>query len=63
MSDERINVLRTAAIMAVFSMLEESSQGQSIGRKAGSAWAEDHRRMNSGQSSLMWKRASRSTWR
>ncbi|MBK29619.1 MAG: hypothetical protein CMB49_02770 [Euryarchaeota archaeon] len=63
MSNERINILRTAAIMAVLNMVEESSQNQAIGRDSGRPWAEDHRRMNSGQSSLMWNRSSRSTWR
>ncbi len=63
MSDHSEEVLRTAAIMAVLSLIQESSESESIGRNSGTAWAQDHRRMNSGQSSLMWSRSSRSAWR
>lgn len=56
--------LRMAAIAAVMSVLSQSGEdpGQ-IARKPGLAWAQDHRRMNMGQSSLMHQRASRSPWK
>ncbi|MDP6010906.1 MAG: hypothetical protein QF707_03840 [Candidatus Poseidoniaceae archaeon] len=63
MSEHSEEVLRTAAIMAVLSLIQESSQSESIGRRSGTAWAQDHRRLNSGQSSLLWRRSSRSPWR
>ena len=41
--------LRTAAIMAVLSLLDESNSMDNIGRNAGTAWAQDHRLLASGQ--------------
>jgi len=53
-----------AAIAAVLAMLSQSGDDPSqIARKPGLAWSQDHRRMNTGQSSLMHQRASRSPWK
>ncbi|MDE0857735.1 MAG: hypothetical protein OSA38_04120 [Candidatus Poseidoniaceae archaeon] len=56
--------LRMAAIAAV--LAEVTQQGEDpgqIARKPGLAWSQDHRRINTGQSSLMHRRASRSPWK
>ncbi|MCH1422273.1 MAG: hypothetical protein L7U62_02115 [Candidatus Poseidoniaceae archaeon] len=56
--------LRMAAIAAVMSMLSQSGDDPGlVARKPGLAWSQDHRRMNTGQSSLMHHRASRSPWK
>jgi len=55
--------LRTAAIMAVLSLLDESTSLDNIGRNAGTAWAQDHRLLASGQSSLLRRRSARSPWK
>jgi len=55
--------LRTAAIMAVLSLLDESTSLDNIGRNAGTAWAQDHRLLASGQSSLLHRRSARSPWK
>lgn len=55
--------LRTAAIMAVLSLLDESASLDAVGRNAGTAWAQDHRLSASGQSSLLRRRSARSPWR
>ncbi|MBT61402.1 MAG: hypothetical protein CMA63_07635 [Euryarchaeota archaeon] len=60
-SDE---ILRMAAIAAVYSMLTESgSNPGQIARQPGLPWSQDHRRMNMGMSSLMHARSSRSPWK
>jgi hypothetical protein len=58
-----INTLRMAAIAAVLAASSTREDPAQAGRKSGEAWAEDHRRMNMGMSSLMHKRSSRSPWR
>lgn len=59
-----IEKLRMAAIAAVISILNEQSEDPSqSGRMPGSAWSQDHRRMNMGKTSLMNLRASRSPWK
>jgi hypothetical protein len=55
--------LRTAAIMAVLSLLDESATLDVVGRDAGTVWAQDHRLLASGQSSLLHRRSARSPWR
>lgn len=55
---------RIAAIVAV--LMQVRSQGDdesSKARQPGAAWSQDHRRMMTGQASLMHARASRSPWR
>lgn len=61
MTDEA--VLRTAAIMALLSMLEESSGTANVGRLPGEAWSSDHRRQAMGRQSLMRTRSGRAPWR
>lgn len=58
-----VEVLRCAAVMVVLSLLDESSIEEDVGRRSGTAWAQDHRLMNSGQTGLMRKRSQRSIWR
>ena len=58
-----INRLKMAAIAAVLAASSTINDPAQVGRKSGEAWAEDHRRMNMGMSSLMHKRSSRSPWR
>lgn len=59
----RTKILKIAAIAAVMSATQSSDDSSQIGRKQGEAWAQDHRRMNMGLSSLMYRRGSRSPWR
>tara|TARA_B100001564_G_C20439105_1_gene578176 strand:+ start:47 stop:241 length:195 start_codon:yes stop_codon:yes gene_type:complete len=64
MPEKEDETLRMAAIAAVLAMLSQSGDDPSqIARKPGLAWSQDHRRMNTGQSSLMHQRASRSPWK
>tara|TARA_B100001113_G_C21103004_1_gene619566 strand:- start:731 stop:916 length:186 start_codon:yes stop_codon:yes gene_type:complete len=58
-----IHTLRMAAIAAVLAASTSKEDPAQVGRKSGESWAEDHRRMNMGMSSLMHKRSSRSPWR
>ncbi len=58
-----IETLRMAAIAAVLAASSSGEDPTKIGRKLGEAWAQDHRRMNMGMSSLMHRKSSRSTWR
>ncbi len=52
MTDEA--TLRIAAICAVLSIVENQGDDSSqVGRKSGSAWTQDHIRMNMGLNSLM----------
>jgi len=55
--------LRMAAIAAVLAASSTSDDPSQSGRDLGEAWAQDHRRMNMGMSSLMNRRSSRSPWR
>ncbi len=55
--------LRMAAIAAVLAASSTSDDPAQSGRDLGEAWAQDHRRMNMGMSSLMNRRSSRSPWR
>ncbi|MFL2969252.1 MAG: hypothetical protein ACJZ63_00050 [Candidatus Poseidoniaceae archaeon] len=64
MSKTNQATLRMAAIAAVIA--EVTQQGDDpgqIARQPGLAWSQDHRRINTGQSSLMHRRASRSPWK
>ncbi|RJU97063.1 MAG: hypothetical protein DWC00_01810 [Candidatus Poseidoniales archaeon] len=62
MTDDQ--TLRMAAIAAVLSMVDAGTDDPSIrGRQSGEAWAQDHRRIVMGKSSLMAQRSSRSPWR
>jgi len=61
MSDEATR--RIAAIAAVLSLLESGDDTSQRGRQRGEAWSQDHRRMNTGRSSLMNHRSNRSPWR
>jgi len=55
--------LRMAAIAAVLAVSNAGENPSQAGRKMGEAWAQDHRRMNMGYSSLMFRNKSRSPWR
>ena len=57
------DTLRMATIAAVLAASSTSEDPAQAGRKSGEAWAEDHRRMNMGLSSLMHRRSARSPWR
>ena len=62
MTDEA--TLRIAAISAVLSIVENQGDDSSqVGRKHGSAWTQDHIRMNMGLNSLMNRNSARSPWR
>ena len=58
-----IETLRMAAIAAVLAASSSRDDPAKAGRNLGEAWAQDHRRMNMGMSSLMHQRSSRSPWR
>jgi hypothetical protein len=58
-----IETLRMAAIAAVLAASSSGNDQTKIARQLGEAWAQDHRRMNMGMSSLMHRKSSRSTWR
>jgi hypothetical protein len=58
--NETLRMAAIAAVLAASSVRDDPSQA---GRKTGEAWAEDHRRMNMGLSSLMHRRSARSPWR
>lgn len=56
--------LRMAAIAAVLAeVMQQGDDPAEVARNPGLAWSQDHRRMNTGQSSLMHQRASRSPWK
>ncbi len=62
MTDE--TTLRIAAICAVLSIIDsQSDDGALAGRMPGTAWTQDHIRMNTGKNSLMNRNSSRSPWR
>jgi gas vesicle protein len=52
-----------AAIAAVLAASSSGEDPGQIARKSGEAWAQDHRRMNMGYSSLLHSRSARSPWR
>tara|TARA_B100001123_G_scaffold380190_1_gene449633 strand:+ start:240 stop:518 length:279 start_codon:yes stop_codon:yes gene_type:complete len=57
-------VLRMAAIAAVMSMLDAGGPDPSqAGRQGGPVWAQDHRRLASGRSSVLRMRQGRTAWR
>lgn len=58
-----LETLRMAAVAAVLAASSTTEDPAQAGRKSGEAWAEDHRRLNMGLSSLMHRRSSRSPWR
>ena len=58
--NETLRIAAIAAVLAASSTREDPAQA---GRKSGESWAEDHRRMSMGLSSLMHKRSARSPWR
>jgi len=58
-----IETLRMAAIAAVLAATSNRDDPAQSGRQLGEAWAQDHRRMNMGMSSLMHSRSARSPWR
>jgi len=62
-SNPRDEMLRAAALVAVFSMVGASDDRSQIGRELGSAWAQDHRRTRMGKTNLMEERRKRATWR
>lgn len=56
--------LRMAALAAVLAEVTQQGDDPSqVARQLGLAWSQDHRRINTGQSSLMHRRASRSPWK
>ena len=62
-SEERVETLRAAALVAVLSMIETTEDHSRIARDLGSAWTRDHRRIRMGYSNLMRARNRRATWR
>ncbi len=59
-----MTILRIAAISAVLAIIEsQADDGSAIGRQTGSAWTQDHIRMNMGLNSLMNQNSRRSPWR
>ncbi len=63
-SDNRSKIRKVAAIMAVLSIQNHSTETQStIGRQMGSPWAQDHRLMALGLPGYSFSRSKRSTWR
>lgn len=58
-----IETLRMAAIAAVLAATSNRDDPAQAGRQLGESWAQDHRRMNMGMSSLMHSRSARSPWR
>ena len=62
-STPRNSMLRAAALVAVMSMIEASDERSKRGRELGSAWSQDHRRTQMGNTNLMESRQKRSAWR
>ena len=59
----KYETLRMAAIAAVLAASSTSDDPAQSGRNLGEAWAQDHRRMNMGMSSLMHQRELTLPWR
>jgi len=58
------NKLRLAVALAIKLHVSRNSENKAgIGRMAGPAFAQDHRRMRFGTNNLIQSRNSRSTWR
>ncbi len=63
-SIERSRLRRLAAIMAVISINHDNGDEQAnVGRKLGTAWAQDHRRSSMGLTGLAYSRSKRASWR
>ncbi len=62
-TDERLQKLRAAAIVAVLSLATTHEDIGNIGRMPGTAWSQDHRRTRMGYSTLSRARSRRATWR
>ena len=58
-----VEVLRIAAIMAVLQIMNDGENEADVGREYGEAWAQDHRRMATGRSSLLRHRTGNTAWR
>lgn len=56
-------ILRLAATMAVLSLIDSASDTSRTGRKTGSSWSQDHRRIQMGKSDLRTARSRRAIWR
>jgi len=64
MTEHDEEVLRVAAITAVLAMVNSQGEDPSLaGRKQGSTWAQDQRRINMGRASLLRSKSERSPWR
>lgn len=62
-TDQRLEKLRAAAIVAVISLTTNHEDVGIIGRMPGTAWSQDHRRTRMGYSTLSRARSRRATWR
>ena len=61
MTEHDEEVLRVAAITAVLAMVNSQGEDPSLaGRKQGSTWAQDQRRINMGRASLLRSKSERS---
>lgn len=64
MTEHSDEILRVAAIAAVLAMVNSQGEDPGLaGRKRGSTWAQDHRRINMGRASLLRSKSERSPWR
>ena len=64
MTEHDEEVLRVAAITAVLAMVNSQGEDPSLaGRKQGSTWAQDQRRINMGRASLLRSKSEGSPWR
>lgn len=62
-STDREELLRAAALVAVFSMVTVVDERSHQGRSLGPAWSQDHRRTRMGTTNVLENRRKRSTWR
>jgi hypothetical protein len=61
---DRLALLRMAAMMAVLSMSNEApARSRQVGRRRGTAWAQDHRLAAMGLPGLAHSTTRRATWR
>lgn len=60
---DREELLRAAALVAVFSMATVVDERSQQGRTLGPAWSQDHRRTRMGATNVLEHRRKRSTWR
>ena len=63
MPTDREELLRAAALVAVFSMTSVVDERSQLGRLLGPAWSQDHRRTRMGATNVLENRRKRSTWR